>query len=260
MHHTFDSLHSASEIDAYWTPERMAAALPEPLLFTPPTAPPAPPALAQAVADPTVVPYRRVGKLFYSNNGSDYAATACVVARSGIFTAAHCIWDIATQQASSKYKFVPAYTSRTEPFGHWLGSSAKIDHNWKTPTPNYAYDVGFITLMAGGSGDQPQFVGDAVGVLAISINQNPKGASWNDIGYPINYDAGAKMYEEIGAYVESPFPDTIGKAGTFYQGASGGPWLDANQKVNGIQSFVLNNPPTAVYSARFADWVAALIA
>jgi V8-like Glu-specific endopeptidase len=107
---------SDEEIRAYWTPERMAAA--KPMVWTPTTTPKrdaepvqptgepevipgydptqsaqaskvGSPLVATVVADPTQLPYRAVGKLYFTSGQTNYSASACVIGPNTLLTAAH---------------------------------------------------------------------------------------------------------------------------------------------------------------------------
>ncbi len=279
---TFGTRERAGSVLAYWTPERMAASIPEPVPAR--STAPSPmrtvaepemtragydatttehqsAVLAQpaAVASPTTYPFSTVGRLYYSRNGKDYNATACAIRNTGILTAAHCIYSYAEKVAAGFFLFVPAsLPDGTRPFGAWEFESAHYRKEWQD-TGNFGWDVGTIKLRTGGLHNTN--VGEAVGYLGYSVNRTGQ-PSWNDVGYPSNYGAGKTMYAEEGPYTRTTDGGTIiGKQGTFGTGASGDPWLlEGEQTIaNGIHSHGDSRYADEVFSAYFATWVDELI-
>jgi len=271
------SLNTGSDVEAaanYWTTDRMANAVPFalPIVDSQPTGggpaggsnvivPGAPPqgggllGAAAPVAKPQTYPWCTVGKLFFVLNGKDYAGSAAVVGMNGILTAAHCLYDPKAKATSSNVTFVPAYTNGSQPLGKWVANQTFVVSQWQTGA-DYGYDIGSALLTP--SSKDP--IGKITGTLGYAINQQTSVPSWNDIGYPSNYGGGNIMYEEDGTFTVL-VDNTVGKEGTFAEGASGDPWLMPNVPAvtNGVHSHGRKDKPDQVFSSYFTDWVGDLI-
>jgi V8-like Glu-specific endopeptidase len=274
---------SDEEIRAYWTPERRAAAKPK--VWTPPTTlqprseslPPTgerkvipgydpkaihrydptqspeasevgSPLTTSPVEDPTLFPWRTVGKLYFTAGGVEYQGSACVIYYNTLLTAAHNIYE--DKIWSENYEFVPALLSDGfAPYGVWTvpNRNAFVMSEWTdSVNGDEAYDVGVLRYpRCPGKGR----IGDVVGRLGLIYNQpiNPPSPVWMELAYPgaadRNYNS-RMMYEDIGKcsrWIEKNY--IVAKAGELPEGASGGPWLlwagvGPNTKywVNGIRS------------------------
>lgn len=163
--HTAVNDRSAAEMDAYWTPERMANAKPVPV----PTdaVAMAPASVGSPVVVPGSAPVSRgvpetTGRLLFSANGGDWICTATVVAsnnRSVIATARHCGFN----DGGTNFRYAPNYNGGNAPHGWWDWKTA----GWATGGDGITNDLAFIVLHH--KDGRP--VGDVVGTNGIAFNQ-----------------------------------------------------------------------------------------
>ncbi|OZE13437.1 hypothetical protein CH249_01445 [Rhodococcus sp. 05-2255-3B1] len=283
MDHESNQTDDPQAISDYWTPERMANAQPKGRTVSPAalgraavdddrgiSQPPTPQATtstsrsgfnpdehqvseatlaARRVPDPTAYPYRTIGKLFFVSDGKDYVGSASAIAKDGLITAAHNLYDGASRSWSSKIHFVPAYADSVAPFGVWNWNKAWVYDEWVVHDTD-AYDVGLIRLDPSSTGKN---IGDLLGYLGMKV-ERPAEGEWIDIGYPSAIDGGKYMIESDGRYTRSlDGGKVVGKKGKLGKGASGGPWLlrDDPRYVNGIHAFSQAATPDESFSPYF---------
>lgn len=153
-----------AQLDAYWTPARIASAKPVPLPEVTPTATPAPD------GKPIAVPgqqgrargvYETTGRLLFSANGGDWICSATVVASNNasvIATARHCGFN----DGGTNFRFAPSYNNGNAPYGWWNWRSA----GWATGGDGITNDLAFIVLNT----QNGRRVGDVVGTNGIGFN------------------------------------------------------------------------------------------
>lgn len=261
-------------VHEYWTPERRAAAKPVPQpvpgrgevkreaeghAASPGTLPPGRPRSereavrpetsgATAVANPKAYPYRTCGKLFFTQSGHNFVASAAVVSRNVILTAGHCVHQGLGGDWSSNVAFFPSYP--LAPGKSYAYHTLAAWTAWTNST-NLAFDYGMIW----NDGN----VGDDVGWLGLYWNAPTSGRTWDAVGYPVEpsppFD-GKTMDETRGNFVSSSTAGTIGlNNDNMKEGSSGGPWItDFNglsEYVNGLQSFHISETDGVEYSPQF---------
>jgi V8-like Glu-specific endopeptidase len=256
----------------YWTPERMAAAIPVPMPSVPrgeaaaeavePTGKPgyaepghpkaeskaesagkqeegqAQPHVAggKAVANPLAYPYTTCGKLFFTQGGQNFSGSAAVVAPNVLLTAGHCVFSGGW---STNVAFFPSYPKRatSDPNYRFSYSYEAAWTAWSQHS-NRAYDYGFIWI-----NNDP---GHKVGWLGLLWNAATSGRTWDAVGYPATPNPpfnGNVMDEALGTVASSSTSGTIGLTNdNMEHGSSGGPWVtDFNgsprEYANGLQSF-----------------------
>ncbi|MEO1259241.1 MAG: hypothetical protein AAFZ15_10615 [Bacteroidota bacterium] len=209
---------------------------------------------AQPVQHPTVFPYSTVGKLFYTQAGQDYAASASVIYQNTILTAAHVLFSYRHQQWSQNILFAPAYTYGNTPLGTWgvLYSFTLPGYN---TTGNGGFDVGMATMA-------PANISTVTGALGIAFNQGAD-VAWQAVGYPAipnpPYD-GERMWSLVGPPTgfDPDGTNAVGMESNFNRGASGGPWLTGGAIANGLSSYGKDNTPNIEFSPYFDDAVWAM--
>lgn len=138
--------------DNYWTPKRMANAIPArkkirkgdlkasarmaatervaPGIGSNPTA--GEPAVMEEAARKSYS--RRVGKMFFKRGKKNYVCSGAVVnskKKNMVMTAAHCLWRKKGKWAK-KILFIPGYTRKGKsPFGRWYAERIVIPKRWK---------------------------------------------------------------------------------------------------------------------------------
>jgi V8-like Glu-specific endopeptidase len=282
------------EIEAYWTPERMAQAQPFPFPSPHSEGHPADKNRLLAAARPASTafeepgaltyetsqvpekelekyPYWSVGKLFCTFDGKDWTGSAAVVAANGLITAAHNLYNHKAKDPWAKnIMFCPAFTKgyANKAFGSWEARDITVPPEWKTKsgTERSGYDVGFIKLFPGGNRPIKRQIGEVVGRLPLVVEMAPlEDTTWLAVGYPAiaitGYDFdGDNMWLCKGDF-KNWEGDVLGKNGNLTHGASGGPWLfnwKGEYVVNGVNSTV-NQSHTANYSSFFGLWVEAML-
>jgi V8-like Glu-specific endopeptidase len=271
---------SIEDLRAYWTPERMRNAIPtrpqalreidrsrisdraEGRNLISPARPPlrstatgtlATSYSAVQVSNPLVFPYSSTGKLFYTQNGINYVASASAIYTNTILTAAHTLFSFATQQWSTNMLFVPAYTNGQTPLGSWAISTGYTLSGYSTTGLN-DYDIGMATTT-------PLNMGATTGYLGMAVNEGWNGVVWQALGYPASpnppYD-GTAMWSCTGPTTGLDPSGTVavGMQSNFTTGASGGPWLiNGSYNANGVSSYGYASTPDIEYSPYFGNGV-----
>ena len=244
---------TSAEAEQFWTPERMAAAVPETAMASPATGPvPAPaaarPATRAAAAEPgphaTAVPRGRhfggvpsVGTLYYL--GKDQTAhdcTASVVMSPGknlILTAGHCALGPGGRTA-----FVPQYDQGKRPFGVWAVTSSSTLPGHSTSGTGSNLDFAFGTV-ADRDGHK---VEDVTGGNTLTRTPGYTNAAVTVIGYP------GKSHDGTDQAITCTVP-TVRLPGAgltqmrmacddYWDGVSGGPWMT---NFNGTTGDIIGN-------------------
>lgn len=254
----------AGTTEEYWTPERMARAVPADL-----------PNGAEKTAVPSVVPraggkgvvdgvapkgasvtadiHSMSGRVFYVNDlGQDRSCSGSTVNSEGkrlVFTAGHCVHGGGSGRGwfdVNRWRFVPNYHSGS-PYGIWYAYQLWTKVGW-SGSGNRAYDVAAVVMQNRGG----VRIVDAVGGQGIKW-----GYGYGLFEYMFGYPAdppfnGSGLYYCYGTTRnESGFP-TLGCNMT--GGASGGPWLESYGAtfwayVNGVNSWMFwrNGDPQQVF-------------
>jgi hypothetical protein len=258
------------EFSGPWTPKRMAAArpitAPSPAWMAEPEAPaPEIPGVYMTlpVNDPARNPYCRAGRLFCSQDGEDFFASACAIARSGILTAAHTLFRNGKEITSATY--VPAYQDHNCPLGWWPVMKITVPDPWMQ-SENYAYDYGFCLVGHNRNNkNDKQPLGDVTGIFGLAVDRTDI-ESWEALGYPgvpiKDYPFnGQRMWQCTGTNTMVDVTGQASKAGNLTRGASGGPWLISDSDwVNGVESGDADLYPGQSFSPYFNRAVSALYA
>lgn len=252
-----------ARILAYWTPERMASALPAEVPMTSGKAPislkPIAPENSQRQEE-GVEPRGGVstladvhsmsGRVFYTDDqGRNRSCSGSTVNSNGkrlVFTAGHCVHGGGSGRGwFSNWVFVPAY-HQGSPHGTWTASGLWSKNGWIN-NADRAFDVG-AAVMNLRNGTR---IVDAVGGQGIKWGA-AYGAYIFQFGYPADppYNGSALHNCEGNTWNESGFPTiTCGMTG----GASGGPWLESYGQnfwayLYSVNSWMFWDPdPTRVY-------------
>ena len=223
---------SATQVDSYWTPQRLAAAKPMPAPVGTDKAKPVqttdgPARFVHATpasdASPAVVQasvWTTVGRLVFTVPGKgDYICTATVVSsnnRDVISTGRHCVVDVSTWAVYQNFRFAPAYNNGSTPYGWWTWRYA----GWRTDDTGPGGDNAFIVLNTGGNGNA--HVQNAVGSTGIGFNWGLASYAYG-IGIPgsTNYAVwcGGVPYNGPSSGVQ------IANCNGLSGGASGGPFV-----------------------------------
>ncbi|KAB2340552.1 trypsin-like serine peptidase [Actinomadura rudentiformis] len=249
---------SSAEVEAYWTPERMATAIPvEPPVPTADDSP-APPSTSGESGDGFVpaavtpqatpgtlaldyfsasklwsghgkMPASTIGKLFYTNNGTGYSCSAAVINssnRNTIWTAGHCV-SSGNKRWYTNFAFVPDYHDGKRPHGTWTGKSWSVPNGYHDGK-KHRYDMAAIALNTSGG----RKVGDVVGYQGYRFGEAHNETTFHDVrafGYPSKTHpprdgiSTQKLRFCVGAATPDALYRRIGC--DMGSGSSGGPWI-----------------------------------
>ncbi len=209
-------------------------------------------------------PYITIGKLFFTQYGTDYVCSAASIGNYAVWTAGHCVHAGNNSSAGWSYNivFVPGYDWGSEPLGEWYAYDVWTKTLW------YQYgnpkglrgDMGGIVLYPDSYGNS---ISDIVGALGFAWNFSYT-QHWNVFGYPqaAPFD-GQDMHSCQASYAynngvglpgPTKAPKTQGIGCNLTGGASGGPWIlyfqDGNY-LNGDNSYYRNGKPNEMFSPHF---------
>lgn len=141
-------------------------------------------AYVRGPGDPSTVPGRMVGKLFFTISGRPYTCSGSVVEavnRSVVWTAGHCVAE--RGKFFANWIFVPGYRDGAAPYGRWVprpGGSSISPSRWVDERDG-RYDLAAVVVATNGD----EGVADRVGALPIVFDQMPEsGQPVRILGYP----------------------------------------------------------------------------
>ncbi|WP_223165414.1 trypsin-like serine peptidase [Lentzea indica] len=241
-----NKIQSAAAAEAYWTPERMANAIPAQAPATVKAAsaprPQGRPGSIDGAAPSVKVQTEQaqgigimlnesqtVGKVFFTNpaNGLNYVCSGATV-NSGkkrlVSTAGHCVHGGAGGQWMQNWVFVPRYRNGARPFGTWSAYQLTARTAW-TNSSSSDEDMGMVIMS---------------GLIVNSVGGN--GLRWN-WGYSVavtilGYPAGAPFTGELQYFCQGTTWNGHGQQVRAWcnmtGGSSGGPWLQEYNDQNGL--------------------------
>lgn len=237
----------SSGVRAYWTPERMAEAVP---LDAPVAQEPQIDLLRAAarafdsgpVRNPGAEPYPSVGKVFLLLDGDPYSCSAAIVrapSRSLVWTAGHCLYEPGSPigEFATNWAFVPDYDNGRQPFGVWPASSLYVRTKWALDG-NQHFDFGAAVIER----KQGQDLQGAVG-SALPLGVNPKyDQKWKAIGLPSGNRFHDQMWQCRSAFrrkdrLKGSGPPPLGIGCDMTGGASGGPWITGKGKLGAVTAY-----------------------
>jgi V8-like Glu-specific endopeptidase len=245
-----NKIQTAAAAEAYWTPERMAAAIPADGPATV-KAKSAPQPSGRAGSIEGVAPSVKVkteqaqgigtmlnesptvGKVFFTNpaNGLNYVCSAATVSsakRKLVQTAGHCVHGGAGGQWMSNWVFVPRYRNGARPFGTWSAYQLTSRTAWINSS-NSDEDMGIVIMQTLGGNSIANVVGG-------------NGLRWN-WGYSVavtilGYPAGPPFTGELQYFCQGTtwngHAQQVRAWCNMTGGSSGGPWLQEYNDANGL--------------------------
>ncbi|WP_165960045.1 trypsin-like serine peptidase [Nonomuraea longispora] len=282
----------------YWTPQRMARALPIELLGLAtsgkgllgdltggralPSLPGGPGRAAEpaeprhhAAAAPSAATVgsrwgagglvaRTTGRVFLTVAGADFVCSASTVRSANkdlVVTAGHCVKDGAGEWAAN-WTFVPGYRSGGKaPFGQYTARRMFVAGPWSRSGDDN-YDIGMVALAT----SRGRHVADVVGTQEIAFNA-PRGGQAFGFGYPADppYN-GSHLVYCAGRLRDDPHKQTrdqgLGCAMT--AGSSGGPWMTTfdpgtgKGTITSLSSFKYSDDQRTMYGPYLGDAAKAL--
>ncbi|MFC7329481.1 trypsin-like serine peptidase [Marinactinospora rubrisoli] len=229
------------EVLAYWTPQRMAAAVPlgrmldDTLSRLPLPGPVTPESGTQAQAAPSGSsrgePWtgggkvtRTTGRVFLTSNGRDFSCSASVVRadnRDTVITAGHCLKD-GTGAWVKNWTFVPGYDNGRRPYGSFVAREMLVPQEWSKSADD-SFDFGMAVLHTGSEGGH---VADHTGSQPIAFAPAGERRLYA-FGYP---SSGSFDGRRLHYCAGTTTPDRSGTTATgmrcrMTEGSSGGPWF-----------------------------------
>ncbi|WP_181449127.1 trypsin-like serine peptidase [Nonomuraea aridisoli] len=190
---------------------------------------------------------RTTGRVFLTVSGADFVCSASTIKsanRDVVVTAGHCVKDGAGAWAAN-WTFVPGYgTAGTHPFGKYTARRMFVASPWSRSGDDN-YDVGMVVLNT----SRGRHVADVVGAQDIAFNGS-RGGQVFGFGYPADppYD-GTRLVYCAGRLRADPHRQTrdqgLGCAMT--AGSSGGPWMTRFDPATGRGTI------TSVSSFKYSD-------
>ena len=272
----------AGKVKRYWTDERMrqaavarvdAAQIPTPSETLPPVEVGEPTVVpsqgisgrvlrSSLVSDPTTLPFRLHGKVFFQARDfdgvwDDYVCSGTVVnSPSGrvVITAGHCVFE---NFWSRRFVFVPGYHDGIAPFGEFVAKRLTaptrwVRNQWNRPTYALSYDVGAVVLK--GATPVQSAVGGARGI-AFNVGRSRQ---YTSFGYPAaNPFDGESLFtctspfggRDIGTFSPSPGWISCDMTG----GSSGGGWIFDNEFLNSVNSYGYGRGSPRMYGPYFGN-------
>ena len=284
------SQEHAHAIEEYWTEERRASATPVPMPKDPTLRHQAPHATPHsgeaghtepghhdgqhtehavqphtaggtAVVNPLADPYRRCGKVFFTQGTGNFSGSASMISPNILLTAGHCVFNAGVW--STNFVFYPSYGKRaaTDPAYKFTYNYLGAWTAW-TKNGNRAYDYGMVWM--------PTSPGNLISWLGLYWNAPTANRTWRAVGYPATPNPpfnGNVMDECVGSYASSGVTGTQGLTNdNMEHGSSGGPWITglngAAVYANGLQSTHIHDGDFTEYGPTFTaetkglfDWI-----
>ncbi|MFI9596265.1 trypsin-like serine peptidase [Nonomuraea sp. NPDC052265] len=176
---------------------------------------------------------RTTGRVFLTLAGADFVCSASTVTSASkdlVVTAGHCVKDGAGEWAGN-WTFVPGYgTGGEQPYGQYAARRMFVSAPWSRSADDN-HDVGMVALATSGG----RHVADVVGTQDIAFNARRGGQTYG-FGYPADppYDGDQLVYC-AGRLRDDPYKQTrdqgLGCAMT--AGSSGGPWMSGFDPMTG---------------------------
>ena len=198
-----------------WTPQRRAAALDA----TDASAMKASAASAIPRAE-QVLPVSHIGRIFYTQNGSDYACSANVVQaanQSTLATAGHCLTQ--KQAWSTNIVFYPAYDSGESSYGAWPVIGGATTPGWFENNDDQSDDTGFLAV---GRNEAGEDIVSVVGASRVLFDHNTT-APASAYGYPASLRFDGEHLDRCRGVGEVVSAEQIALRCDMNEGVSGGP-------------------------------------
>jgi hypothetical protein len=167
-----------------------------------------------------------VGKLFFETSRGASACSATVVDDNLVLTAAHCVWDRATDSRHTYFRFVPKKMGTSEPFGAWTRGNVILYNGYRFQG-QMSKDYAFVKFQPSSRGN----LSTNVGISQILANASLRSNLYN-LGYPgtgafRQYGGNHAWfcYSPYGGYYSDGGGHTIRMGCMGTGGMSGGPWF-----------------------------------
>ncbi|MGV9774877.1 trypsin-like serine peptidase [Streptosporangium sp. NPDC003464] len=250
----------------YWTPHRMAAAVPLGLLGT----------AAGVFGGPGLPDHQRAarttgarwsaggsvtrttGRVFLTLGGLDFVCSASSVRSANkdlVVTAGHCVKD-GTGAWADNWTFVPGYDQGRRPYGQFTARRMFVAGPWSRSADDN-HDIGMVALNHSGG----RHLGEVVGGQDIAFG-TARGRPAHGFGFPAEapYD-GEHLVYCAGPVHDDPHGQTgdQGMRCDMTAGSSGGPWMSGFDPATGrgtitsVSSFKYSDDRSTMYGPYFGD-------
>jgi hypothetical protein len=255
-----------ADVAAYWTPERMEAAIP--LGYwgagteTARAARARGGSLHERVKRVKRFPKRTHGKVFFRLDGQNFVCSGTSVKapnRSLVWTAGHCVYEpgLVVGGFATNWQFVPAYRRGHAPFGEWPAQTLEATQQWKNSSPvpgigiDPTYDFGAATVAPSPGGRRLQGV---VGGRGIAFNLS-RDRRYHAFGYPAirppSEFTGERMFRCDSRLTGNDRtvgpPAALRIACDMTSGSSGGGWVTNGGRVASVTSYGYAGEPNSLY-------------
>ncbi|MQA93554.1 MAG: peptidase [Streptosporangiales bacterium] len=262
-----------SAIERYWTPRRMAKAVPLDLIDlgkqrlgrvargVPKVVPSGDALLGPLAANEPGGPWTGGGKVkttsgrvFFTFQGRNASCSGNAVTsanKSVVMTAGHCVKMEGAFHTN--WVFVPGYDNGARPHGTWSATKLLTTPQWQA-SEDLNYDVG-AAVVAPNNG---QRLTDVVGSQGVAFNQ-ARGQQMYAFGFPAAapYDGESLIYCSGRVFNDFLLSNDLGMTCDMTGGSSGGPWfLSFNESTgaglqNSVNSFKYNFISTWMFGPYF---------
>ncbi|MET3935556.1 hypothetical protein [Arthrobacter sp. OAP107] len=261
----------AQDSSAFWTPERMRAALPGDVLADKALARQNENAVASAsgpqeTASSTKIrgtsksprlralhenedPVSNIGKVFFTMSGQNFVCSGNSVVsenQSTVATAGHCVNE-GPGAFATNFIFVPGYVDGEAPYGKWPARALFAPTQW-SGAGDIRYDTGFAVVRP----VDGELLADVVGSSGVQFNQ-PRGMDYKAYGYPAATPFnGQSLVSCTGTASNDSINPQFNSQGIdcdMTGGSSGGPWFvgDADGFQNSINSYGYGTHSTRMF-------------
>ncbi|MGC5016096.1 trypsin-like serine peptidase [Streptosporangium sp. DT93] len=199
---------------------------------------------------------RTTGRVFLTVGGSDFVCSASSVRsanRDLVVTAGHCVKDGAGAWADN-WTFVPGYAQGRRPYGQYTARRMFVAGPWSRKGDD-SHDIGMVAVGTSGG----RHLGDVAGGQDIAFG-TPRGRSASGFGFPADtpYDGEHLVYCS-GPLRDDPNGQTTdqGMRCDMTAGSSGGPWLAGFDPATGrgtivsVSSFKYSDDRRTMYGPYF---------
>lgn len=207
---------------------------------------------------------KTTGRVFLTVEGVDFVCSAGTVRSANkdvVVTAGHCVKD-GTGGWAENWTFVPGYREGgVQPYGAFTARRMFVAGPWSRSGDD-SYDVGMVALNQA----EGKHVAEAVGTQEIAFNTS-RGGQAHGFGFPADppYN-GEHLVYCAGRLRDDPHDQTRdqGLACDMTAGSSGGPWLSRFDAASGrgtvtsVSSFKYSDDRSTMYGPYFGDAAKAL--
>lgn len=251
-----------ARVRAYWTPDRMAEAVPASARFTHGKANghgKANPGnghdkdKGKPAKDGEAVPagaQPELGKVFFTLGGTDYVCSGTATSSGNadvVTTAGHCVNE-GPGSFATNFVFVPAYDNGAAPYGEWTAEKLFTTQAW-SEQGDFDHDVGFAVM---NENDAGRSLTDVAGSYPIAFNL-PRGLEYTAYGYPAAtpFD-GQTLWQCAGTVQQDSRSNDQGLECDMTGGSSGGGWI-TDGRLNSVNSFKYTFQPDVMWGPYFGD-------